>query len=118
MTKRFNSNTDNILVNRTLFSQPDFILVLIVFYRLSNVDYGPVCANNWSEEWSQETCQQMNKVGVNQNSIIQKPMESDQYFSINATLSIDNIYSVQEARSNYDESCENSIGFDCESFGN
>ena len=89
-----------------------------MFYRLSNVDYGPVCANNWSEEWSQETCQQMNFVGVNENSIIQKPLESDRYFSINDTLSIDDIYSVQEGRSNIiDESCENSVDFDCESFG-
>ena len=76
-----------------------------------------MCADNWSDEWSQETCQQMNFLGVNENSVIQKPMESDQYFSINATLSVDDIYTVQDARSNYDESCENSIDFECESFG-
>ena len=76
-----------------------------------------MCADNWSDEWSQETCQQMNFLGVNENSVIQKPMESDQYFSINATLSVDDIYTVQDARSNYDESCENAIDFECESFG-
>jgi len=84
--------------------------------RLSNVEYGPVCADNWSDEWSQETCQQMNFLGVNENSVIQKPMDSDQYFSINTTLSVDDIYTVQDARSNYDESCENAIDFECESF--
>ena len=95
----------------------DWCLIVFVWYRLSNAVYGPICADHWSEEWSDETCQQMNYLEVDYDTIQNTTMDSTEYFVVNDTLTVEDIYSVQEARSNDDQSCFSAVNFNCRSFG-
>ena len=60
----------------------------------------------------------MNYLGVDYNTIENSPLDSTEYFSINDTLTVDEIFSVQEARSNYYEACTSAVNFNCRPFGN
>ena len=87
-----------------------------MFNRLENSIYGPICANEWTEEWSDEVCAGMNYLGgkVSFNSTLQ----ASQFFVLNATLRPDDVSHVQEARSyEGNEECSEAINFQCRDFG-
>ena len=59
----------------------------------------------------------MNYLEVDYDTIQNTTMDSTEYFVVNDTLTVEDIYSVQEARSNDDQSCFSAVNFNCRSFG-
>jgi hypothetical protein len=76
--------------------------------------YGPVCANGWTHDWSAATCLQMNFVGVEDS--FNTTLDSNDFFSLNSSLITDAVDLVQEAKSNYEEPCSESINLQCVDF--
>jgi len=76
---------------------------------------GPICGQDWSQEWSEEVCAGMNFLGV-ENSW-NSSLVASEYFLLNGSLTVDDVSHVQEARSNYIQPCgTDAISFQCQSY--
>lgn len=90
-------------------------IVSIDSSRLDRDVYGPICGQDWSEEWSEEVCAQMNFLGV--DSSWNSSLVASEYFLLNGSLTVDDVSHVQEARSNYIQPCgTDAISFQCQSY--
>ena len=94
---------------------PDAFLPCYFLYRLDRDVYGPICGQDWSQEWSEEVCAGMNFLGV-ENSW-NSSLVASEYFLLNGSLTVDDVSHVQEARSNYIQPCgTDAISFQCQSY--
>ena len=74
-----------------------------------------MCGQDWSESWSNEVCEQMNYLGV--ENAWNSTLEASEYFLLNGSLTVDDVSHVQEARSNYIQPCStDAISFQCQSY--
>ena len=93
-------------------------LTLIPFaYRMDTNVYGPICSDGWSLDWSDEVCAQMNYLGQVPESEFNRTLQESDYFLLNNSLTTDDVSHVQEARSNYQQSCDQAVNFQCQSYG-
>ena len=79
--------------------------------------YGPICSDGWSLDWSDEVCAQMNYLGQVPESEFNRTLQESDYFLLNNSLTTDDVSHVQEARSNYQQTCDQAINFQCQSYG-
>ena len=84
---------------------------------MENNVYGPICADGWTQDWSDEVCVSMNYLGQVSNSEFNTSAQVSEYFVLNSTLTPNEISHVQEARSNFVDSCDTAVDFECQSFG-
>ena len=84
---------------------------------MENNVYGPICADGWTQDWSDEVCVSMNYLGQVSNSEFNTSAKSSEYFVLNSTLTPNEISHVQEARSSFVDSCDTAVNFECKSFG-
>ena len=110
MSVRFSRNSHNAVFK--------FIALKDCYYfRMENNVYGPICADGWTQDWSDEVCVSMNYLGQVSNSEFNTSVQGSEYFVLNSTLTPNEISHVQEARSNFVDSCDAAVNFECQSFG-
>ena len=94
---------------------PDAFLPCYFRYRLDRDVYGPICGQDWSQDWSEEVCAGMNFLGV--ETSWNSSLVASEYFLLNGSLTVDDVSHVQEARSNYIQPCgTDAISFQCQSY--
>lgn len=84
--------------------------------RMDTNVYGPICSDGWSLDWSDEVCAQMNYLGQVPESEFNRTLQESDYFLLNNSLTTDDVSHVQEARSNYQQSCDQAVNFQCQSY--
>ena len=84
---------------------------------MDNNVYGSICADGWTQDWSDEVCVSMNYQGRLNNSEFNTYLQDSEYFLLNSTLTPNEVSHVQAAKSNYAEPCDAAVNFECESFG-
>lgn len=88
---------------------------MLLSYRLDRDVYGPICGQDWSQDWSEEVCAGMNFLGV--ETSWNSSLVASEYFLLNGSLTVDDVSHVQEARSNYIQPCgTDAISFQCQSY--
>ena len=85
---------------------------------MDNNVYGSICADGWTQDWSDEVCVSMNYQGQVSESEFNTTLQDSEYFLLNSTLTPDDVSHVQAARSNFEgEPCDIAVNFECQSFG-
>jgi len=85
--------------------------------RMDNNVYGSICADGWTQDWSDEVCVSMNYQGQVSESEFNTTLQDSEYFLLNSTLTPNEVSHVQAARSNFeDEPCDAAVNFECQSF--
>jgi hypothetical protein len=94
------------------------ILYSFDFFRMDNNVYGSICADGWTQDWSDEVCVSMNYQGQVSESEFNTTLQDSEYFLLNSTLTPNEVSHVQAARSNFeDEPGDAAVNFECQSFG-
>ena len=84
---------------------------------MDNNVYGSICADGWTQDWSDEVCVSMNYQGQVSESEFNTTLQDSEYFLLNSTLTPNEVSHVQAARSNFeDEPCDAAINFEYQSF--
>ena len=102
-------------ISHCKIDEVSWCIFLLLSYRLDRDVYGPICGQDWSQDWSEEVCAGMNFLGV--ETSWNSSLVASEYFLLNGSLTVDDVSHVQEARSNYIQPCgTDAISFQCQSY--